>query len=145
MMAFWRGPGPHQRIRAAAAGLVCAALSTLLGGCIRVPEHVEPVTGFELERYLGTWYEIARLDHSFERGLTHVTADYSRREDGGVRVLNRGYDPVKKRWKEAEGRAYFIGDEATASLSSARQSTNAACCSRNMLALQLAIRRCPRP
>jgi hypothetical protein len=52
-----------------------------------------PVTGFEAERYLGTWHEIARLDHSFERGLTNVTAEYGARPDGGISVLNRGYDP----------------------------------------------------
>jgi apolipoprotein D and lipocalin family protein len=77
-------------------------------GCAGMPENVNPVNNFTLERYLGQWYEIARLDHSFERGLTHVTADYSMREDGGVRVLNRGYSIKKKSWKEAEGKAYFV-------------------------------------
>lgn len=80
----------------------------LLAGCVQVPEGIEPVTGFELPRYLGKWYEIARLDHSFERGLTHVTADYSMRDDGSVRVLNRGYSADKKEWDEAEGRAVFV-------------------------------------
>ena len=86
----------------------------LLAGCVGKPAGVEPVTGFELQRYLGSWYEIARLDHSFERGLTKITADYSLREDGGVRVLNRGYAADKKEWKEAEGKAYFVNspDEA---------------------------------
>lgn len=97
------------------AGLAVAA-ALLLGGCTGVPEGVQPVRGFDLERYLGTWYEIARLDHSFERGLTDVSAHYSRREDGGVRVLNRGWDPGKGAWKEAEGKAYFIGDPDVASL-----------------------------
>lgn len=80
----------------------------LLSACAGKSDHVEPVDGFEIERYLGTWYEIARLDHSFERGLTHVTAEYSMREDGGVRVLNRGYDEESGKWKEAEGKAYFV-------------------------------------
>jgi apolipoprotein D and lipocalin family protein len=57
---------------------------------------------------LGKWYEIARLDHSFERGLTRVTAEYSLRDDGGIRVLNRGYSEKDKEWKEAEGKAYFV-------------------------------------
>jgi len=73
-----------------------------------VPEGVEPVRDFELEPYLGTWYEIARLDHSFERGLSRVTATYSPREDGGVKVVNRGYDAEAGEWEEAVGRAYFI-------------------------------------
>ena len=88
----------------------------LLAACTSVPDGVEPVRGFDLERYLGRWHEIARLDHSFERGLSRVTADYSRRDDGGVRVLNRGYDAAKGAWKEAEGRAYPIGDIDVASL-----------------------------
>ena len=82
----------------------------VLSGCTGIPDNVEPVTGFELERYLGDWYEIARLDHSFERGLEKITASYSMREDGGVRVLNRGYDVEKGEWREAEGKAYFIDD-----------------------------------
>ncbi len=83
-------------------------LPVMLAGCTGVPEGVAPVTGFEVERYLGTWYEIARLDHSFERGLTRVTAEYSRREDGGIRVVNRGYDATGGRWKQVEGKAYFV-------------------------------------
>jgi apolipoprotein D and lipocalin family protein len=83
----------------------------LVSGCTGVPEGVEPVRGFELERYLGSWYEIARLDHSFERGLSEVTANYALREDGAVRVLNRGYSAQEKSWDEAEGKAYFVGDQ----------------------------------
>jgi apolipoprotein D and lipocalin family protein len=75
-----------------------------LCGCVGVPDGVTPVENFELARYLGTWYEIARLDHSFERGLSRVTAEYSLREDGGVRVVNRGYSEQDKEWKAAEGR-----------------------------------------
>lgn len=85
-------------------------LSLFFTGCIAVPDGVETVNGFELKRYLGIWYEIARLDHSFERGLVKVYAVYSLREDGGVRVVNRGYDPLKNQWKEAVGKAYFTGD-----------------------------------
>jgi len=85
--------------------LVCV----LVSGCVALPDGIEPVRDFELSRYLGTWYEIARLDHSFERGLSRVTADYSLREDGGVRVVNRGYKKATGEWKEAVGRAYFVG------------------------------------
>ncbi len=74
----------------------------------KMPEGATAVTGFSLERYLGTWYEIARLDHRFERGLTQVTATYSMRDDGGVRVLNRGYKEKKSKWSDAEGKAYFV-------------------------------------
>ncbi|OCW97385.1 lipocalin family protein [Alishewanella sp. HH-ZS] len=91
-------------------------LLLLLAGCTSVPEKVTPVSPFELERYLGTWHEIARLDHSFERGLTQVTAEYSLRDDGGISVLNRGYDATKERWKSATGKAYFVGDSNTGRL-----------------------------
>jgi len=81
-----------------------------LAGCADVPDHIQPINGFELNRYLGTWYEIARLDHSFERGLQQVTANYSLRSDGGVKVTNKGFNLDKKKWKEAEGKAYFVGE-----------------------------------
>ena len=83
----------------------------VLLGCVGTPDGVRPVQDFELDRYLGTWYEIARLDHSFERGLQQVTAEYSLRDDGGVRVINRGYDVDKGEWDEAEGRAYFVEED----------------------------------
>lgn len=63
----------------------------LLSGCVSIPEGIEPVKNFQVERYLGTWYEIARLDHSFERGMQQVTAEYSLRDDGGIKVINRGF------------------------------------------------------
>jgi len=83
-------------------------LVLFLTGCVGIPENVKPVDNFKLEKYLGKWYEITRLDHSFERGLTRVTADYSLRDDGGVRVLNRGYSAKENIWKEAVGKAYFV-------------------------------------
>jgi apolipoprotein D and lipocalin family protein len=83
-------------------------ITCLLTGCVGVPKGVKPVQGFELNRYLGRWYEIARLDHSFERGLSQVTAEYTMRDDGGVRVLNRGYSEKKQQWNSAEGKAYFV-------------------------------------
>lgn len=92
------------------------AILLIAAGCMGVPDGVTPVTDFDINRYMGRWYEIARLDHSFERGLENVYAEYSLRTDGGVRVVNRGYDPVKKVWSQAEGRAYFVGDPTVGSL-----------------------------
>ncbi|HON59093.1 MAG TPA: lipocalin family protein [Smithella sp.] len=83
-------------------------LILLLTGCVGMPENVTPVGNFNIERYLGKWYEIARLDHSFERGLNSVSAEYSLRPDGGVRVVNRGFSMKERQWKEVEGRAYFV-------------------------------------
>lgn len=84
-------------------------LAFATAGCTGIPENVSPVTGFNVDRYLGTWYEVARFDHSFERGLEQVTAEYSLRDDGGVQVVNQGFNRAKERWERAEGKAYFIG------------------------------------
>jgi len=80
----------------------------LATGCVSIPDNITPVTSFQIERYLGKWYEIARLDHRFERGLTQISAEYSMRHDGGLKVLNRGYSNEKQEWSEAEGRGYFV-------------------------------------
>ena len=93
-----------------------AVLGIGLSGCLGIPEGVKPVQDFEIERYLGTWYEIARLDHSFERGLSNVTAEYSLRDDGGVRVINRGFKTSANKWDEAEGKAYFVDDKTLGKL-----------------------------
>ncbi len=87
-----------------------------LAGCTGIPEGLKPVGQFDAERYLGTWYEIARLDHRFERGLVDVSAEYGRRSDGRIDVVNRGYDPKADRWKEAHGVARFAGTPSLASL-----------------------------
>lgn len=84
-------------------------LVVLLAGCVTQPEGVTPVAHFDSARYLGKWYEIARMDHSFERGLSKVSAEYSLREDGGLKVVNRGYKAADAQWKEAVGKAYFVG------------------------------------
>ena len=80
------------------------------------PKGVKPVSDFNASRYLGKWYEIARLENHFEKGMEQVTATYGLRSDGGITVLNRGYDPIKNRWKESEGKAYFTGAPTTAAL-----------------------------
>ena len=98
-------------------GCGCAVLVLtsllFLGGCLGIPEGVQPVHGFAVAGYLGTWYEIARLDHPFERGLSRVSANYTLREDGSVRVINRGYLAEKGIWKDVEGRARFVSSRET--------------------------------
>jgi apolipoprotein D and lipocalin family protein len=86
-----------------------ACCASLLASCAGAPAGVEPVSGFELQRYLGTWYEIARLDHRFERGLERITATYELREDGGLKVINSGYAIDGGERREAVGKAYFTG------------------------------------
>jgi apolipoprotein D and lipocalin family protein len=100
-------------VKVAKQGTTMALLCLMLSGCLGYPENITPVGEFELTRYLGKWYEIARLDHSFERNLSQVTAEYSLRPDGGVDVVNRGYNEKKNKWKQALGKAYFAKDDKT--------------------------------
>ncbi len=90
----------------------------LLAGCASTspPPGITAVTPFDLQRYQGRWYELARLDHRFERGLTDVSATYQPQSDGSVRVVNRGFDAATSQWREAVGKAFFTGEPTTASL-----------------------------
>lgn len=105
-----REQAPNPSMHTMQTRKVCSLLVLFLAGCLGIPDNVKPVDNFQLERYLGQWYEIARLDHSFEKGLSRVSAEYSLREDGGVRVLNRGYSARDGAWKEVEGKAYFVSE-----------------------------------
>jgi apolipoprotein D and lipocalin family protein len=69
-------------------------------------KSIPVVEDFDLNRYLGTWYEIARLPHRFEKDLINVTATYSLRSDGKIQVLNRGFKSAKNKWSEAKGKAW---------------------------------------
>lgn len=98
--------------------LLLLAGAMLLVACAPTspPEGIAVVRPFDLKRYQGRWYEMARLDHAFERGLTDVYATYTPQPDGSVQVVNRGFDPATGKWREAVGRALFIGDHETGSL-----------------------------
>jgi len=85
-------------------------LLLILTACTGKPDGVVAVKDFELDRYLGKWYEIARLDHSFERGLNNITAEYSLRDDGGVKVINSGFSKEDNEWQQAEGKAFFVDE-----------------------------------
>jgi apolipoprotein D and lipocalin family protein len=86
-------------------------VSLTLAGCTQLPEGIEPVEGLEINRYLGKWYEIARLDNRFEKGLNNVTAQYTLRSDGGIEVINSGYSARNNEWTSAQGKAYFAGEK----------------------------------
>jgi apolipoprotein D and lipocalin family protein len=91
-------------------------LATAVTGCTGIPEGLEPVNDFEPDRYMGKWYEIARLDHSFERNLNNVSATYTRKMNGDIRVKNRGFNTKTGAWKEIEGNARFRVNESIGSL-----------------------------
>lgn len=88
--------------------VIVLSLFILPAACMGVPDKVKVVDSVDANQYLGTWYEIARLDHSFERDLEQVTATYTKNEDGSIKVINRGYNPKTQEWQQAEGKAYFV-------------------------------------
>jgi len=96
--------------------LFALSLTVLIAACTGVPQGIQPVSGLEADKYLGTWYEIARLDHSFEEGLSRVSAKYELQDDGSIKVINRGYDAEAGEWSVAEGRAVFVDDNKTGHL-----------------------------
>lgn len=103
---------PLKRLLQFVIALAAAACS----GCVGIPKTVKAVEPFDVGRYMGTWYEIARLPNSFENGLEKITAVYTPRTDGGIDVVNRGYDPVKREWQTAKGKAYFVAAPTVARL-----------------------------
>lgn len=94
--------------------LISSLLS--LSCSVSPPQGVQAVENFSLDRYLGTWYEIARLDNRFERGLEHITATYVRNPDGGVKVINQGFSPTQQQWRRSIGKAKFIDSPNRAAL-----------------------------
>ncbi len=79
-------------------------------GCKSIPDGATAVQNFDTEKYLGKWYEIARLDFKYERGLNNTTANYSLNEDGSIKVVNRGFRYETGEWKEAVGKAKEAGE-----------------------------------
>ena len=80
----------------------------LFRSCRTIPQNAKPVQPFVVEKYLGKWYEIARFDFRFEKGLNNTTADYSLNDDGTIKVVNRGFDYTRNRWKQSVGKAKFV-------------------------------------
>ncbi|WP_102978402.1 lipocalin family protein [Chryseobacterium scophthalmum] len=83
---------------------------------VGIPKGATAIKNFNSEKYLGRWYEIARFDYKFEKNMDNVTANYSLNQDGTIKVQNRGYDYVKKEWKESIGEARFLNDQSEARL-----------------------------
>ncbi len=73
-----------------------------------IPEGATAVSPFDVEKYLGKWYEIARIDFKYEEDLNNTTAEYSLRDDGSIKVLNRGYNTKSQKWEDAKGKAKFV-------------------------------------
>lgn len=74
-----------------------------------VKSKLPVVQNFELNRYLGEWYEIARLDFYWEKNLKNVKAEYSANKDGSIRVVNTGVDITTHKIKKSVGKAKYAG------------------------------------
>ncbi len=83
---------------------------------VGVPKGATAVKDFDADKYLGKWYEIARFDFRFEKNLNNVTATYSKKDNGNIKVENKGYNYLKKKWSESDGEAKFVDDENIAML-----------------------------
>jgi apolipoprotein D and lipocalin family protein len=91
------------------AALLTATLFAM-NSCSSIPKGAKAVQNFEKEKYLGHWFEIARLDFVFEKNLSNTTAEYSLNDDGSIKVINRGYNYIKKKNVSSTGKAKFVGD-----------------------------------
>jgi apolipoprotein D and lipocalin family protein len=112
-----RPPSPHSpwpTLLGAAAVIALLALTACANP--RPLKGIPVVRGFDVDRYTGHWHEVARTDNRFERGLTQASAEYRRQRDGSLRVINRGFDPVRGVWKQVEGTARFVGTPTQAAL-----------------------------
>jgi len=76
-----------------------------------IVDKAVPIKNFDVNRYLGTWYEIARFDFSFEKDLDNTTAHYTLNDNGDLKVLNSGFNTKSKQWKKADGTAKFRKDK----------------------------------
>ncbi|MDR6761839.1 apolipoprotein D and lipocalin family protein [Flavobacterium sp. 2755] len=89
--------------------LLGAGIAFVLYSCgSTIPKKAIAVTNFDKAKYLGKWFEIARLDYKWERNLDNVTAEYSLNDNGTIRVDNKGYDVKKDRWEQSIGKARFV-------------------------------------
>ncbi|SEN83435.1 apolipoprotein D and lipocalin family protein [Chitinophaga rupis] len=92
-----------------AAGAAAAFTFFTLSSRVSIPRGAKAVSPFDTKKYLGLWYEIARMDFKFEKGLNQVTATYSLIDDETIRVDNRGYNVKDQEWKQSIGKAKPAG------------------------------------
>ncbi len=96
--------------------LLMSIIMTGFYSCASIPDGAVAVKPFDKGKYLGKWYEIARLDFKYEKDLNNTTAEYSFNENGTIRVNNQGYNTKKGKWSQAIGKAKFVGDDNIAML-----------------------------
>lgn len=100
----------------ASFGLALLGVLYLKNQQTKLPKGAKPIRKFDVLKYLGKWYEIARLDFRHEKNMKNVSANYSVADDGSIRVTNLGYNTRTKKWKTAEGEIRFVGSKDKARL-----------------------------
>lgn len=93
-----------------------AAVTFAYNALKQVKSKVKVIEPFDIDRYLGKWYEIARLDFKWEKGLSQVTATYNKNNDGSITVNNQGFHDQKNKWKQSIGKAKPIDSSKKAAL-----------------------------
>ncbi|MBF4492031.1 lipocalin family protein [Flavobacterium sp. MR2016-29] len=89
--------------------LLGAGIAFVLYSCgSTIPKKAAAVKKFDKAKYLGKWFEIARLDYKWEKNLDNVTAEYSLNDNGTIKVDNKGYNVKKDKWEESIGKAKFV-------------------------------------
>jgi apolipoprotein D and lipocalin family protein len=101
---------------ALALGAGATALAATYTSCVTIPKGAKAVQPFDKDKYLGQWYEIARLDFKYEKDLEDVTANYSLNNNGSIKVDNRGHNYVKHQWEQSVGKAKFVAEPDVARL-----------------------------
>jgi apolipoprotein D and lipocalin family protein len=96
--------------------LIAGMVLTGIYACSTIPEGAVAVKPFDKTKYLGKWYEIARLDYRHEKNMDNVTAEYSLNDNGTIKVDNNGFNTKTGKWEQAIGKAKFAVDEQTAML-----------------------------
>jgi apolipoprotein D and lipocalin family protein len=99
-----------KEILALGSAAIFTATLFVMNSCSSIPKGANAIQDFNKEKYLGKWYEIARLDFVFEKNLNNTTAEYSLNKDGSIKVVNRGYNFIKSKNVESVGKAKFVND-----------------------------------
>ena len=82
----------------------------------KMSEQVAVVKNLDVKKYTGVWYEIARFDFKYQKDMDSVTANYSLKENGDIKVINKGYNTKDNEWKDVKGKAKFNGNEGSGAL-----------------------------
>ena len=98
------------------ATLAIAGMVILNGCSVKVPTNVTAVNDFDVNKYAGKWYEIARFDFKYEKNMSNVTAEYTLNDDGSIQVVNKGYNYEKNEWKTSKGKAKINNKENNGAL-----------------------------